>query len=557
MTSASAIEAVAPGFFDISPVPPPVGSSEFSLSEWNERRDAGISPAYHSGFSDVEQNRLEFLEGARLMGFTGPGTHLHPQQLAISDTLALPKSAYVIEIPRRASKTTSLFLTFLGRCALRPGYKVTYSGSSGIAGSAQFLDWVIELDDASPPDDLHLPPWLRGQARQITKAQSRSLALFGPDFEGTPETKKTSGRGFRVMKGEVNKGIYFDNGSSFTVLRPDAKAYRGKAADISWLDEAQEQPIDEGAALLAAIRPLQDTRPGAALVLSGTAGEVRAGMFWDMLVRGRAGDPKIGIIDYAAPENTEWEEIEDIDRAMALLLTVHPGINTLTTLETMRDRYIDIPLPQWAREYLSMWPESFGISAIPADWWVAAMLEKRLAYPQRVAFGFAVRRNGSVSSIAAAWRNTRGVAYIEIVEHKSGTTWLPLRGQDLSKKYRGSTLAYDDISSECRATVIEMQTLRPKPRTRILGYKDQAAACVRFLRDLENGRIRHFDQLALNDAVTHASKREIRGDRGVWFWGATTPEGDITALNAATSALANWDKFYAGKSTSSAPIMGV
>lgn len=530
------------------------GSKEFSLKNWEEQRDAVIPPLFHSGYASFEQNRQEFLTGADLLGFLSEGQEVKPQQLAISDTLALPKSAYVIEIPRRASKTTSIFLTLLGRCASRPNYKVTYSAQSGIAGSAQFLDWVMQLNDATPPDDLDLPPWLRNQVRSKTKSQQRFEALFGDDILEDSAPGLTGGRGFRIMKGEVNKGIYFDNGSSFTVLRPDAKAYRGKAADVSWIDEAQEIPVEEGDALLAAIRPLQDTRPGASIIISGTAGEARVGIFWDYLERGRNQDPNVGIIDYAAPEETPWEDIEDETRAMDLIARTHPGIGTLTTLETMRERYNELPKPQWAREYLSIWPETYGVVAIPADQWEDAAQQRKVAIPPRVAFGMAIKPGGAVASIVAAWRNSKGKAYIEVVEHRQGTSWIPKRAQELTSKYRGSSIAYDDIA-EGKATATEALMLSPRPRFRIQTYRENAAGCVQLMRDLERGHLTHFDQVGLNDAVMRAAKREVRGDQGIWLWTVGQPSDDITCLDAATRALRNWDQHFAKSPSSRGPVI--
>ncbi len=481
---------------------------------------------------------------------------IKPQQLLISDTLDLPRNAYAFEIPRRASKTTSIFWKLLGRCATRPGYFVTFTAQSGLAGSAAFLEWVRELDEATPPDDLDLPPWLRNRARTKTAKEQRHLSLFGEELEVDEREHLTGGRGFRVMKGEVNKGIYFDNGSKFVVVRPDPKAFRGKAADVSWIDEAQEIDPLVGAELLAAIRPLQDTRPGASIILSGTAGEARAGIFWDYLERGRKGDPKVGIIDYCAPEDTPWELIENRASAMQLVKATHPGIGTLTTLPVMEDRWEELPHPQWAREYLSIWPEAFGTRAIAADLWEACAITKKPTIPVRVAFGISIKPGGGSAAIAAAWRTTTGLAHVEIVEHRSGTKWIPARMQDLTRKHRGSTIAFDDIG-EGKATATEAEMLTPKPRLRMQTYRETAAGCVQFMRDLERGTLRHRHDVGLDAAVTAAGRRETRGDQGVWLWTPAEPGADITPLDAATRALRNWDQHYSRRrETSSGPIMG-
>jgi hypothetical protein len=534
-----------------------VGSKEFSLYKWDEVRSRGIAPRFASTPSDDDRNRLEFLAGARLYGLElgEPGRfgELQPQQLLIADTLSGSYDQYAVEIPRRASKTTSIFLMLLGRCVSRPGYQVTFSAQNGVAGSRRLREWGQRLDAVNPPDDQELPPWLRGRPR-ATKAQQRHLALFGDELVHAPEQQR---RGFRILRGEVGKGIYFDNGSTFLVLKPDADAYRGEAADVSWIDEAQEVDPLEGSDLLAAILPLQDTKPGSSIIVSGTAGEARVGPFWDYVNRLRSGDKDMGGLDYAIDELTPWELIENEETAMQLLLDTHPGVGTLTTIEKMLKNYRSpvFGRPNWAREYLSFWPEAYGTVAINEELWTAGRLVKKPVRPARVAFGMSIKPGGSSAAIVAAWRNSAGVAYVEVVEHKPGTSWIPKLAQHLTSTYRLSTIAYDDIA-EGKATATEMQVLSPKPKMRVQTYRETAAGCVQFLRDLERGTIRHSGQVGLDAAVKYAGKREVRGDQGVWLWTPAEMGADIACLDAATRALRNWDQHYARQTSGAKPIMG-
>lgn len=566
-------------FLGAQPVPPHGGRRDFSLYLWNEVRSHAILPTFHAGMAEDEQGRLEFLTGARLMGFeleefdperrlrelTDPAfaaeervrrraagyfEQLMPQQLAISDTLDMDLSEHVIEISRRGTKTTSIFLKLLGRCALRPGYQVTFSAQSGVAGSRRLREWANRLDAQNPPDDLDMPPWMRGK-RRTPAAVERQMALFELDVT-QGEDRPTSGRGFKIMRGEVGKGIYFDNGAQFLVLKPDADSYRGEGADASWLDELQEVDPDEGDDLMAGILPLQDTKIGAQTIASGTAGEARVGPFWAWLKRLRAGDDSMGGMDYAVPEDTPWELVEDEETAMELLVSVHPGVGTLTTLDKMRKNYRGLPKPQWAREYLSIWPETFGESAIDPLLWEQASLDKKPAIPSRVAFGLAIKPGGSVTAICAAWRSSTGRAYVELIEHRPGTDWLPERLQELTQKYRGSSVAYDDIA-EGKATAGETLRLSPRPRLKVQTYRENAAGCIQLVRELERGKLRHSGQVGLDAAAAVVTRREVRGDQGVWLWNSP-PGADITPIDAATRALRNWDQHYA-RSTGGAGVI--
>lgn len=527
MVNATAVEN---DFFEKPSIPPPVGTPLFFLRSWENEKAAGISPAYYSDGDTDENKRLEFLRGAELLGLLGNPDTLKPQQYLIADALNADCDAFAVQMPRRASKTTTIFMLLLGRCALRPNYQVTFSAQSGVASTRRFREWANRLDRITPPpyDD----PFNRPRARRNV------VALFGDD-----EINELD-RGFRILRGAANQRIEFDNGSSFIVLKPEAEAYRGEAADVSWIDEAQEIDPMEGEDLLAAILPLQDTRPGASLIISGTAGEARTGIFWDYLERARGGDETIGIVDFAAPEDTEWELIEDEERAMELLKTCHPGIGTLTTLDKMVKNYRSMAKPQWAREYLSMWPETFGTTAIQPEQWDHARLKTKKPKPPKVAFGLAIKPGGSASAIVAAWRDKQNVAHIEVVDHRQGTSWLPKRMQELSAKYRGSTIAYDDIG-EGKATAVECAPLQPKVKLKMQTYRETSAGCIQFLRELDRGSLKHFDQVGLNEAVVRAGKREIRGDHGMWLWTTMQPGDDITCLDAATRALRNWDQHFA------------
>lgn len=478
-----------------------------------------------------------------------------PQSLILSDALDVPHDVYAVEAPRRSSKTTSLFAKLLGRCALRPGYRVTFSAQNGIASSRRFREWAQALDRVNPPgfDEL-APPWMRNRPTAAQRQAQRQASLFDLDVDADEVAEQQHSRPFRILRGAGNQRIDFHNGSAFIVFPPDPAAFRGEAADVSWFDEAQE--IDPLVAddLEAAVLPMQDTRPGASTLWSGTAGEARVGPFWrelELMRRGVDGhggvDWTIGDYSVEGVEAVDWEELEDEGRAMVLLEQQHPGVGTLTDLDTMRKRYRRLPRPQWAREYGSVWPVTAGSSAIPVDWWSRAELATMKRRPKRVAFAWDIKPGGGSSAIVAAWRDAAGVAYVELVAHRQGTAYLPERAQQLSAGYPGTLIGFDDIG-EGKATALECERLRPKPRLKSQPYREHAAACVAFLRELERGRLKHFGQAGLDAAARAAAKRTVRNEAGVWLWTVGAEGGDVTPIVAATRALGIFDRYLANRS---------
>lgn len=425
---------------------------------------------------------------------------VYPQQLQVADVLQAGEETNAVEEPRRASKTTTILAVLLGRLLNRPRYTVVFSAQSGTKSSELFRQWTTELELAQG---------------------------------GIPRDQW----GFKIRLAAGSQGLTFDNGAQFKVLQtPTAKALRSGAADVVWFDESQEFDVELSAELKAGALPLMDTRDGAQLILSGTAGEARAGWFWETLELGRAHEAGVAILEYAAPDGTTHEDIND----EALWLRIHPGIGTLTTLEKMRSRRKAFADPEWSREYMGLWPVSADSAVIPAHVWEAAAVARQ-PIPQSVSFGYDLAPNGSAAAIVAAWRDAEGTAYVELIAHESGTAWVRDRMTALALKYR-APVGFDGIGANKvvqeeveRARSGAKRWLRPLTRGAV------TPSCVTFLRDLEDGRLKHFGQEGLTAATAFAAKRTWQ-DGKLWAWGQVASGGDITPLVAATMALRAYDQ---------------
>jgi hypothetical protein len=153
------------------------------------------------------------------------------------------------------------------------------------------------------------------------------------------------------------------------------------------------------------------------------------------------------------------------------------------------------------------------------------------------AFAYDVAPDGSSAAIAAAWR-VDGIAYLEIVDHRLGTTWLVPRLCELAKRYR-AIIGHDTIG----AALAEAELLgrkRPKPRTYPATMRDVTNGCFTFMRELASGNLKHFDQIPLSEAAARAAKRPL--SENSWAWGRRLSGGDITPLVAATLALRTYDQ---------------
>lgn len=504
--------------FDYEGQPPPAVSQTFSHSgagnravmrigtdadgTFRSRRTEGVPALHISAFDRADEWEREFLEGCHLLGFEPT-----PQQWKIADAINAhdadgepPHSTIGVCVPRRAGKTTTLLATALGRCRLRDNYVVLFTAQSGTKARDRFLDMARLLDRRWPNE-----------------------------YE----------RGFRILKGAGHQVVEFINGSLFQVVPPKGESFRGDAGDMLILDEAQEHNAEVSGDLLGAILPVMDTRQGAILIVAGTAGEHRSGLFWDTLEEGRTGEASI--VEFAAPPHVEAAELltdgeKDWSKAEPIILAAHPGVGTLTTLQKMAERFRKLPLPQFMREYLGIWPEDYSKSAIDSNRWRAAALPDFPERPVTFALGFDVDPAGASAAIAAAWR-IDGNTFVEIVAHEPGTDWIVERLVVLARRYR-AVIGHDTIG----APLIEAESLarrRPSPRRKPISYKDVGAACASLMKEIDTGRLRHADQASLNAAAAKVVKRPL-GE--AWAWGRRqSGDIDITPLVAATIALRTFD----------------
>lgn len=509
---------------------PPVPSAPISLSQraLETKGSTRARPLYATAVPDDEVIDLDpFWAGCRLLGVRRVG----PQQIEIARLLLWEKAGVpaldevVIEEPRRAAKTTSIWAVLLGLCDTRPGFLVVVTAQTYVKARERFLD--------------------------VYRTISRS----------------NIGR-FTVKRGAAEMVIEWTNGSRLWVVTPEGGAFRGDGADRIFFDESQEHDREKTEDLLGGALALMDTRfsddadlddPDAKtngqLIVAGTAGEAREGMLWDFLERGRVG--QIGILEYAVPEGTAIALDVTTDEGAALvaagcqvstsgklvlnepaILAAHPGIGTLTTLGTIRSRFTALTLAAFQREYGGQWPIDVNARAIPPALWRKGAAATPPPYPQHYALGFDVSPDQSVAALCAAWRDERGHAWFEVIRHEQGDGWLPTAVHAVTKSSQSTRVAYDNIGpNQAVATVLE-RTARPKPKLYALNTRDIVAGSATVMAAIIAGTLHHVTDVSLDTAADVATRRSI-GD-GSWAWGRRK-SGDISTLVAATNALALYD----------------
>lgn len=428
------------------------------------------------------------------------------------DGLPLYPIAVVLQ-PRRSAKTTGIWEVLIGRCMERPGTVVITTAQDGT------------------------------RARDRLKDQMRLLR--GRGFVDASDKDVPGGVLGVLYWGNGDERIEFTNGSRILQKTPQASAIRGDAADVLFFDEAGELDLAKSMDLLSGALPLLDTRPMGQAIIAGTPGLDRAGLFWDTLQDGRDGREGTGILDYSIrddepsvipvdPDDPESEMVLNED----VLRRVHPGVGTLTTMAKMRQRFDKMQLAQFEREYLCRFPFSSTSHAIDPQQW-ETLASERVPRPERVGVAFDCSYDGSSASVVYAWRDEDGVAYFDVVDHRPSTTWVPRTAAEVRRHYPRVALGFDAIGANLDPAAAIQREARTAKMDKV-GPKEIAAATQRLVSLVSEGRVRHFNQTDLNEAIENATFRDLSGGRA---FRQRVPGGPaINPLVAASIALWTYDR---------------
>lgn len=464
-------------------------------------------PLHVSPTADYTVDLTSFREGLGALGI-GPGRRKteQPQQAAIAmllearkpdGSLAYPIAAVLV--PRRASKTTSIFAVAIGRALATEEMNIGITAQNGSKARQRFLtDIVAPLERAY---------------RDV-------------DDEDRP---------FKINRGRGSERVLFSNGSVVQVLPPLPDSWRGDAFDMIVFDEAQALDNDPEFVqdLLGAVLPTLDTT-GGQLVFAGTAGTQRSGVFWDTLTKGVQGQADHGLIWYGAPDTTDPADYLD----PAVIEAAHPGVGTLTTIEAVLRNGAAMNPAAFAQEYLSIWPNVTGSAFIDPALWDAARLTGNLPTPPDagLALAFEVDWSGSSAAVVAAWRDADGLGHTLLLDHRPGTDWVAEYAGGIARKHH-VPLMYDTHAQNL-VVAEALQRMRPRPRLDpIAGVKPVATAAALYMRELGDGRLRHYDQPAMNVAAENAAKRAYKRDTAQWLFGRADTTKDISPIVAASVAL--------------------
>jgi hypothetical protein len=403
-------------------------------------------------------------------------------------------------LPRQSAKTTTMTIVLVGRCAMRPKYNAAMTLTTRASKSSEVFDQVI----LTPLEDNF------------------------PEIDSRP---------FKIYRGKGSEHVRFPNGSRLSQKTAKGTSFRASAYDAVWIDEAGEATAEQGEDLLGAIMSTFDTRDGQ-LISTGTAGDFRTGnLLWEAL------EAPNGRVRYAMPDTTTGEELENWNSARALIESMHPGLACgLTTAEKLERRWKVQSPERFGREYGGI----FGTDAtadrlISAEDWESGRIiaEEFPTPPERFAIAYGIQRDGRASTVVAAWRDDAGNAHVLSMKARDGSDWVADKVHDLGTRYRVPA-GYDTINRFARAEADKLERARPRVKLVPCTTADVGTAAALLVTEARAGRVRHYDQPAMNEAAEVAVKRSFRGS-ATWGIGPAHPEDDVSPIEAAAMALRTYD----------------
>ncbi|HEU4751527.1 MAG TPA: terminase large subunit [Armatimonadota bacterium] len=384
--------------------------------------------------------------------------------------------------------------------------------------------------------------------RIIYTAQTRGAARRKWEDEHVAALESSPFRKlFSVRKQLGQEAIRWKNGSMHGIESNTEKAAHGETVDLGVIDEAFSQ---EDARLEQAFKPAMITRPQPQLWVVSTAGTAKSAFLRAKVDDGRerARMRQFGAVAYfewSAPGAGDPEGAADPEDP-ATWRGCMPALGHTVTEAAIRAEFESMDLAEFRRAFLNQWPDD-----APEEWLVIGEKPWRaLADPESEIVGplalcADVTPDRSAGSIAVAGLRADGLAHVEVIDARPGTSWMVSRIVDLVERWSPCAVVLD-VAGPAGSLLPGLEKAGVevvKPSAREVG---QACGALYDMvmppRDAEDWKpgLRHLDQPELSSALAGAQRRSL-GD--AWAWARKGLSVDISPLVAATMALWGHAKF--------------
>lgn len=339
--------------------------------------------------------------------------------------------------------------------------------------------------------------------------------------------------------------VWLPTGAMLTPIPPNGDKVHGKAIHLLSLDELFVYTLEMAAKMSAGYRPTFLTTNAQAWLMS-TRGNVHSAWLNQEVAEGRravelGANRGTAYFEWSVPDTIGGVKVAELDddELIAAIMAYHPanGTHPLITpakLEQfIRDDLADANMgrPGVLRAYGNVSDEESGDRLIHASVVTATTTLHRIPVSVKPAIAFDVDPKRRTSTIAAGWRDVRGVGLVEVIEHGLGTRWTAsavigvLERQGIRTVWCNNAGAARDVADEIERAGYDVQRV---------GGSDYAAACARFHDEwtAEKPTLYHYGQSDFVEAAAHVGWRKL--GQGLAFESVGEP---ITAITSSTLAL--------------------
>lgn len=312
-------------------------------------------------------------------------------------------------------------------------------------------------------------------------------------------------------------------------------AARGFTVDLVVCDEAQELTDEQ----LNALLPTKSAAPlgNSQLILTGTPPDVSSS--GDVFQRTR---DKALAGKSTATSWIEWsvDSIGDVYDERRWEET-NPALGFRLTREAVEAELDSMSDDGFARERLGWWMEGVQNAVFDMKKWDPLKTsftdgQKAEQRSWKRAFGVKFSADGATVSLAVAIQSPDYRRHVEVIEHRSmrdGIAWI---ADFLEDVWRTAALVVVDGVSNAQELCDELagRKVSRKAICKASSANAQAAAST-FISAVNEGKLSHLGQPALDAAVRNAQKRTIGSGGGFGFKGAA--DTDVSPLEAVSLAL--------------------
>lgn len=341
----------------------------------------------------------------------------------------------------------------------------------------------------------------------------------------------------QIRVANEEQSIALKSGARIDFVARSASSARGWSGDMIFMDEAFALADDH----IGALMPIMFARPNWQLWYVSSAGKPASHPLRRIRQRGIDGEPNLAYYEWSVDEKVYRENPEAVASDPKMWALANPGLGIRITPETLKVAQRTMDETEFAREVLGVWDDPRGAPLIDPIAW-ARLLDPLSLIQGTLVFALDVSPGLESGAIGVAGLRDDGLAHVEItsrdgkLDHRPGTDWIVPRVMELQQEWQPAAWVLDPggpagaLVTELADAGIEVQAVNTRELTQACGGFLKAATSAP-----TTSSIRHRGQLALDEAVRAAKKRDV-GDGG-WAFGRRVTELDISPLVAVTLAL--------------------